>query len=112
MCLALPKAAAAPARVICCAGAGDGSVTESPATPGGQPAGSRAAAKTPPTAAAPAPVLQVGTEEVTALQGDLQELKLKPRSEMVSCRAAPSAYSVSCCQVRPSCRSSSRTARW
>ena len=87
-------------------------MTGSPATPGGQPAGSKAAAKTPPPAAAPAPVLQVDAEEVAALQGELQELKLKPRSEMVSCRAAIAACPVSFCQVRLSCRSSCRTASW
>ena len=87
-------------------------MTESPATPGGQPAGSKAAARTPPPAAAPAPMLQVGAEEVAALQGELQELKLKPRSEMVSRRAAFSACSVPFFQVRPMCRSLSPKARW
>ena len=67
-------------------------MTERPATPGGQPAGSKAAARTPPPAAAPAPVLQVGAEEVAALRGELQELKLKPRSEMVRCSAALFAF--------------------
>ena len=95
----------APGRDGCCAGAGHGSATESPATPGGQPAGSQAAAKTPQTAAAPAPVLPVGTEEVAALQGELQELKLKPRSEMVSCKPAL-CENVLSLSVRSGCRSS------
>ena len=77
-------------------------MTESPATPGGQPAGSQAAARTPLPAATPAPALQVGAEEVAALQSELQELKLKPRSEMVSCRAAFSACSVPFLSVRSS----------